>query len=82
MRLVSAYLWVGQGFGKLNLLGAYDVLKDYTPRATIVPDILDLTQCPYMWPYCSQPMYVPKISFRTPMTGSMVPNAYSILTLQ
>lgn len=24
---------------------------------SLSPSYLDLTECPYMWPYCSQPMY-------------------------
>ncbi|VDQ12589.1 unnamed protein product [Trichobilharzia regenti] len=27
------------------------------PQASLMPSYLDLTQCPYMWPYCSQPLY-------------------------
>lgn len=46
-----------QGFGKLNLIGAYDLLADYKPRASLAPSTLDLTECPYMWPYCDQPLY-------------------------
>jgi len=23
----------------------------------VSPDSLDLTDCPYMWPYCKQPLY-------------------------
>jgi membrane-bound transcription factor site-1 protease len=51
-----------QGAGKLNLLGAYELLQEYSPRASVMPSSLDLTQCPYMWPYCSQPMCV-SVSF-------------------
>ncbi len=46
-----------QGAGKLNVLGAYDKLSQYVPKATCFPSALDLTQCPYLWPYCSQPIY-------------------------
>ncbi|KAL6064719.1 Membrane-bound transcription factor site-1 protease [Balamuthia mandrillaris] len=46
-----------QGMGKLNLLNAHKALRTYTPRASVVPSSLDLTDCPYMWPYCSQPIY-------------------------
>ncbi|EFC47310.1 subtilisin-like serine peptidase [Naegleria gruberi] len=50
-----------QGAGKLNLEKAYELLQDYMekakPRATFYPSELDLTSCPYMWPYCSQPIY-------------------------
>ncbi len=47
-----------QGAGKLNLVEAYEVLKRYdTPQASLYPSYLDLTECPYFWPYCSQPLY-------------------------
>lgn len=46
-----------QGAGRLNLLGAYAVLANYRPRASILPSALDLTQCPYAWPFCRQPIY-------------------------
>jgi hypothetical protein len=38
-------------------LGAYKILQEYKPRASIIPKMLDLTNCPYMWPYCTQPLY-------------------------
>ena len=34
-----------------------EVLKNYTPRASVVPAELDLTACPFMWPFCRQPLY-------------------------
>lgn len=46
-----------QGAGKLNLNGAYELLSKYVPHASCFPSNLDLTQCPYFWPYCSQPLY-------------------------
>eukprot|EP00850_Spirogloea_muscicola_P015909 SM000126S26285 [mRNA] locus=s126:92:3575:+ [translate_table: standard] len=46
-----------QGAGRLNLLGSYAVLADYVPRASILPSKLDLTDCPYSWPFCRQPLY-------------------------
>eukprot|EP00889_Picochlorum_renovo_P007706 jgi/Picre1/34736/NNA_002202.t1 len=46
-----------QGQGSLSIEGSYKVLKDYTPRISIVPGELDLTDCPYAWPFCSQPIY-------------------------
>ncbi|XP_026479384.1 LOW QUALITY PROTEIN: membrane-bound transcription factor site-1 protease-like [Ctenocephalides felis] len=46
-----------QGHGKLNLVKAYQFLKNYVPRATLSPSYIDLTECPYMWPYCTQPLY-------------------------
>ena len=46
-----------QGAGKLNVLGAYQYLKNYKPTASLFPSYIDFTDCPYMWPYCSQPLY-------------------------
>ena len=63
--------------GKLNLISAYELLQSYRPRASITPGSLDLTQCPYMWPYCSQPMYAP-VPPRTslPLFFNTKPNRY------
>ncbi|KNC50508.1 uncharacterized protein AMSG_00669 [Thecamonas trahens ATCC 50062] len=46
-----------QGAGLLNLQGAAAILASYTPRASAFPPIVDLTDCPYMWPYCVTPLY-------------------------
>ncbi|KAH8018443.1 hypothetical protein HPB51_006343 [Rhipicephalus microplus] len=46
-----------QGWGKLQLLEAYRALVNYRPQATLSPSYLDLSECPYMWPYCTQPLY-------------------------
>ncbi|GAB5582529.1 membrane-bound transcription factor site-1 protease [Prionailurus iriomotensis] len=52
-----------QGHGKLDLLRAYQILNSYKPQASYLeisplsPSYIDLTECPYMWPYCSQPIY-------------------------
>jgi membrane-bound transcription factor site-1 protease len=46
-----------QGFGKLNLIEAYKALNNYKPQVSFIPSYIDLTECPYFWPYCSQPIY-------------------------
>lgn len=46
-----------QGHGKLDLIKAYQTLRTYKPQASLSPSYIDLTECPYMWPYCSQPLY-------------------------
>ncbi|XP_014609822.1 PREDICTED: membrane-bound transcription factor site-1 protease [Polistes canadensis] len=46
-----------QGAGKLDLLRAYHFLKLYTPMCTLSPSYIDLTECQYMWPYCTQAVY-------------------------
>lgn len=46
-----------QGHGKLDLIKAYQILSNYKPQASLSPAYIDLTECPYMWPYCTQPLY-------------------------
>lgn len=46
-----------QGAGRLNLLESYEILSKYEPRASLVPPTLDFLECPYMWPFCRQPLY-------------------------
>ncbi|XP_053624400.1 membrane-bound transcription factor site-1 protease [Plodia interpunctella] len=46
-----------QGHGKLDLISAYQFLREYTPQASLSPPYIDLTECQYMWPYCTQPLY-------------------------
>lgn len=46
-----------QGAGRLDLLESYEILKDYQPRASIFPSILDYTDHPYSWPFSRQPLY-------------------------
>lgn len=46
-----------QGQGKLNLHTSQQILQAYQPRASVSPGALNLTDCPYMWPFCTQPIY-------------------------
>ncbi|GAB2219758.1 hypothetical protein Drorol1_Dr00007395 [Drosera rotundifolia] len=46
-----------QGAGRVDLLESYEILKNYEPRASIVPSVLDFLDCPYSWPFCRQPLY-------------------------
>jgi membrane-bound transcription factor site-1 protease len=52
-----------QGAGTLNVTRAHALLLAYAPRASFLPAALDWSDdsaClhnPYMWPYCSQPLY-------------------------
>ncbi len=52
---------VEQGMGRLNLLSAFDMLREgkFKPHASVTPPELDLRalNCPYMWPLCAQRMY-------------------------
>lgn len=43
--------------GRLNLIESHKILEAYTPRASISPAALDLTECPYAWPFCQQAIY-------------------------
>ncbi|CAM9574164.1 unnamed protein product, partial [Ectocarpus sp. 13 AM-2016] len=42
-----------QGAGALDVAGAFVLLSRYTPRASLLPPQLDLTD-PYMWPFSRQ----------------------------
>ena len=46
-----------QGQGSLTIQESFKVIQEYEPRASIVPAKLNLTDCPYSWPYCVQPLY-------------------------
>jgi membrane-bound transcription factor site-1 protease len=49
-----------QGAGSLDLLKSYDLLREYTPKASAFPSQLDLTRSSgnqYMWPWVTQPLY-------------------------
>ncbi|KAL6897975.1 hypothetical protein ACP4OV_006571 [Aristida adscensionis] len=46
-----------QGAGRLDLWRSYEILKNYQPRASIFPTMLDFSDCPYFWPFCRQPLY-------------------------
>ncbi|XP_050419882.1 membrane-bound transcription factor site-1 protease isoform X2 [Adelges cooleyi] len=46
-----------QGHGKLDLLKAFKILSSYKPQVSFSPSYIDLTECQYMWPYCTQPLY-------------------------
>lgn len=46
-----------QGYGRLDLALALRTLKNYTPQASASPSYIDLLESPYMWPYCTQPIY-------------------------
>lgn len=46
-----------QGAGRVDLLESYEILKNYQPRASIFPSVLDYVDCPYSWPFCRQPLY-------------------------
>jgi len=46
-----------QGAGKVDLSKTFQCLNSYTPQASLVPSYFDMTECPYFWPYCTQPLY-------------------------
>lgn len=46
-----------QGQGRIDVPAAAEFLRTYRPRASVVPPALDATDCPYMWPYCAQPLF-------------------------
>ncbi|GAM18904.1 hypothetical protein SAMD00019534_020790, partial [Acytostelium subglobosum LB1] len=46
-----------QGHGRLDLIEAFKAMQRYTPRVSFSPSSIDFTNCPYFWPYCTQPLY-------------------------
>ncbi|CAD7699725.1 unnamed protein product [Ostreobium quekettii] len=46
-----------QGAGRLTLAKSMAFLQAYTPQASLIPGVLNLMDCPYMWPFCIQPLY-------------------------
>ncbi|XP_015585163.1 membrane-bound transcription factor site-1 protease isoform X2 [Cephus cinctus] len=56
-RRISGVGMFEQGAGRLDLLRAFHFLRSYTPIATLSPSYIDLTECQYMWPYCTQAVY-------------------------
>lgn len=34
-----------------------EILQKYEARASVVPAELNFMDCPYMWPFCTQPLY-------------------------
>lgn len=73
-RLPSAGIFE-QGQGKLDLVAARQGLRHYLPHASIVPPRFDATDCPYMWPYCAQPLFhggMPLVANLTVLNGMAV----------
>ncbi|XP_059045726.1 membrane-bound transcription factor site-1 protease [Achroia grisella] len=56
-RRLTNYNMFEQGHGKLDLISAYQFLREYEPKASLSPPYIDLTECQYMWPYCTQQLY-------------------------
>eukprot|EP00668_Euglena_longa_P016680 GGOE01020970.1.p1 GENE.GGOE01020970.1~~GGOE01020970.1.p1 ORF type:complete len:1054 (-),score=230.20 GGOE01020970.1:108-3023(-) len=46
-----------QGAGLMDLEGAAAMAVRYVPHVSLLPAALNLTDCPYLWPYCSQPVF-------------------------
>ncbi|KHN76164.1 Membrane-bound transcription factor site-1 protease [Toxocara canis] len=61
VRLPNAATMFEQGAGRIDLLASFDYMRKYEPSITLIPPYIDFTECPYMWPYCSQPLYVSTI---------------------
>lgn len=52
--VVCSIYWLSKYFLLYHIL---QIVQRMKPQASLMPSYLDLTQCPYMWPYCSQPLY-------------------------
>jgi len=49
-----------QGAGIMNITSAYEYLKTFEPHASLhPPHVSNLVEdCPYMWPWCTQSIYI------------------------
>uniref|UniRef100_A0A915Q197 Peptidase S8/S53 domain-containing protein n=1 Tax=Setaria digitata TaxID=48799 RepID=A0A915Q197_9BILA len=50
-RLPNVATMFEQGAGKMNVLASFQFMR------RLIPPYIDFNECPYMWPYCSQPLY-------------------------
>jgi len=60
--------------GKVDLMKSFHCLSSYAPQASLVPPYFDMTECPYFWPYCTQPIYyggMPVIVNVTVLNGNL-----------
>ena len=46
-----------QGAGLLDLQKGFKLVQKATPKASLHPSTIDWTDCTYMWPFCTQPLY-------------------------
>ena len=61
------------------------MLQAYRPRASVVPAALNLTDCPYAWPYCRQPLYagaMPLIFNATVLNGLGLTGGLHYISIQ
>ena len=74
----NAFLCLCQFFSSHRFLvavGAIQAMKSYEPHLSFHPSYFDLTECPYFWPYCEQPIYysaMPLIFNTTLLNGASV----------
>jgi len=46
-----------QGNGAVDLQSAYKAMQSYSKHVSAVPGELDFTECPHLWPFCTQPLF-------------------------
>ncbi|GMR32293.1 hypothetical protein PMAYCL1PPCAC_02488 [Pristionchus mayeri] len=64
-----------QGAGSVDLLRSFKFMRKYKPQVTLFPSHLDSLDCPYLWPFCADPLYagaLPKIINVTIVSGLSV----------
>ncbi|GMT33116.1 hypothetical protein PFISCL1PPCAC_24413 [Pristionchus fissidentatus] len=64
-----------QGAGSVDLLASFKFMRKYKPQVTLFPSHLDSLDCPYLWPFCADPLYagaLPKIINITIISGLSV----------
>eukprot|EP01122_Echinamoeba_exundans_P013063 TRINITY_DN5639_c0_g1_i1.p1 TRINITY_DN5639_c0_g1~~TRINITY_DN5639_c0_g1_i1.p1 ORF type:complete len:950 (+),score=78.82 TRINITY_DN5639_c0_g1_i1:46-2850(+) len=56
-KIDDSYNIYEQGSGKIDLTQAFRLAQNFVPKLSAIPPALDLHNCPYMWPYCKQPIF-------------------------
>lgn len=46
-----------QGMGALNVDATAAAMRTFVPHVSVMPPALNLSDCPYAWPYCEQPLH-------------------------
>lgn len=73
------------GFMSFPVARAQEILQAYEPRASVVPAALHFADCPYMWPFCAQPLYagaMPLMFNATVLNGMGLTGARACLQAQ
>lgn len=55
--MVSRTVLVSASLERMGIKTEFLIIWTFLSLTSLSPSYIDLTECPYMWPYCSQPIY-------------------------